>query len=76
GLVLLLMPRFSPRAPRWAEAIVPPRYRRRSRVVEPEPEHGAAAEEDRVPVPAGLHGSTAIGHRSRFSDRRKAGTPS
>ncbi|MFH8254854.1 MraY family glycosyltransferase [Streptomyces roseolus] len=76
GLVLLLMPRFSPRAPRWAEAIVPPRYRRRSRVVEPEPEHGAAEEEDRVPVPAGLHGSTAIGHRSRFSDRRKAGTPS
>ncbi|NML54269.1 undecaprenyl/decaprenyl-phosphate alpha-N-acetylglucosaminyl 1-phosphate transferase [Streptomyces sp. R302] len=76
GLVLLLMPRFSPRAPRWAETIVPPRYRRRRRVVEPEPEHGATAEEDRVPVPAGLHGSTAIGHRSRFSDRRKAGTPS
>ncbi|MET8953854.1 MraY family glycosyltransferase [Streptomyces sp. NPDC004533] len=28
GLVLLLLPRFTPRAPRWAEAFVPPRYRR------------------------------------------------
>ncbi|MEU2659248.1 MraY family glycosyltransferase [Streptomyces sp. NPDC007325] len=75
GLVLLLLPRFSPRAPRWAEAVVPPRYRRREPLPEPEPEHAAAEEEEeRVPVPAGLHGSTAIGHRSRFSDRRKAGT--
>ncbi|MEU4149639.1 MraY family glycosyltransferase [Streptomyces sp. NPDC026659] len=29
GLVLLLLPRFTPRAPRWAEGFVPPRYRRR-----------------------------------------------
>lgn len=29
GLVLLLLPRFTPRAPRWAEHLVPPRYRRR-----------------------------------------------
>jgi UDP-GlcNAc:undecaprenyl-phosphate/decaprenyl-phosphate GlcNAc-1-phosphate transferase len=29
GLVLLLLPRFHPRAPRWAERVVPPRYRRR-----------------------------------------------
>ncbi len=29
GLVLLLLPRFTPRAPRWAEQFVPPRYRRR-----------------------------------------------
>ncbi|WP_151771227.1 MraY family glycosyltransferase [Streptomyces abyssomicinicus] len=28
GLVLLLMPRFTPRAPRWAERMLPPRYRR------------------------------------------------
>ncbi|MGF0170163.1 MraY family glycosyltransferase [Streptomyces sp. Marseille-Q5077] len=28
GLALLLLPRFTPRAPRWAEAFVPPRYRR------------------------------------------------
>jgi UDP-GlcNAc:undecaprenyl-phosphate GlcNAc-1-phosphate transferase len=26
---LVLLPRFTPRAPRWAEAFVPPRYRRR-----------------------------------------------
>lgn len=31
GLVLLLLPRFRPRAPRWAESFVPPRYRRRRR---------------------------------------------
>lgn len=31
GLILLLMPRFTPRAPRWAESFVPPRYRRRRR---------------------------------------------
>lgn len=35
GLVLLLLPRFTPRAPRWAEAFVPPRYRRRKAVTEP-----------------------------------------
>ncbi|WP_060906353.1 MraY family glycosyltransferase, partial [Streptomyces scabiei] len=29
GLFLLLLPRFTPRAPRWAQRIVPPRYRRR-----------------------------------------------
>ncbi|MEV2197243.1 MraY family glycosyltransferase [Streptomyces phaeochromogenes] len=29
GLVLLLLPRFTPRTPRWAEHFVPPRYRRR-----------------------------------------------
>ncbi|NUT27098.1 MAG: undecaprenyl/decaprenyl-phosphate alpha-N-acetylglucosaminyl 1-phosphate transferase [Streptomyces sp.] len=28
GLLLLLLPRFTPRAPRWAEAFIPPRYRR------------------------------------------------
>ncbi|TBO54513.1 undecaprenyl/decaprenyl-phosphate alpha-N-acetylglucosaminyl 1-phosphate transferase, partial [Streptomyces kasugaensis] len=29
GLVLLLLPRFTPRAPVWAQRLVPPRYRRR-----------------------------------------------
>ncbi|MDI3386008.1 MraY family glycosyltransferase [Streptomyces sp. B-S-A8] len=28
GLVLLLLPRFTPRTPRWMDAFVPPRYRR------------------------------------------------
>ncbi|WP_443059539.1 MraY family glycosyltransferase [Streptomyces sp. NBC_00443] len=35
GLGLLLLPRFTPRAPRWAEAFVPPRYRRSGPVAEP-----------------------------------------
>ncbi|WP_431042169.1 MraY family glycosyltransferase [Streptomyces sp. P1-3] len=63
GLVLLLLPRFTPRAPRWAEAFVPPRYRRSARAAK------AAAES--APVPAGLHGSTAIGDRSRFTQPTK-----
>ncbi|MEW1921978.1 MraY family glycosyltransferase, partial [Streptomyces sp. NPDC088360] len=29
GLVLLMLPRFTPHIPRWAESFVPPRYRRR-----------------------------------------------
>ncbi|MGW2507824.1 MraY family glycosyltransferase [Streptomyces scopuliridis] len=85
GLVLLLLPRFTPRAPLWAQAFVPPRYRRRGRAAEPDGSHeeivpepvpeplgsqGMAAE--RTPVPAGVNGATALGARSRFSDRRKA----
>ncbi|MFE6973763.1 MraY family glycosyltransferase [Streptomyces sp. NPDC057682] len=42
GLILLLMPRFTPRAPRWAERFVPPRYRRRKRGGVQDP--GASAE--------------------------------
>ncbi|GAA0462753.1 MraY family glycosyltransferase [Streptomyces sp. NPDC046215] len=82
GLVLLLLPRFKPRAPRWAEAFVPPRYRRKGvPAVAPGAAdaaglHGATAvsgtaEEEREVVPAGLHGATAIGDRSRFSHSRK-----
>ncbi|MGW5119005.1 MraY family glycosyltransferase [Streptomyces noursei] len=85
GLVLLLLPRFTPRAPLWAQRLVPPRYRRVVR--EPlsataaageEPADGAvdeaAGEERRTPIPAGIHGATAIGDRSRFVDRRRAGS--
>ncbi|MEU3663103.1 MraY family glycosyltransferase [Streptomyces sp. NPDC032940] len=66
GLVLLLLPRFTPRAPRWAERFVPPRYRRRRKAAAESP---AAAEEaeDRVPVAAGVsgvNGATAVGPRS------------
>ncbi|MET9966738.1 MraY family glycosyltransferase [Streptomyces sp. NPDC006356] len=88
GLALLLLPRFTPRTPRWAEAFVPPRYRRRGAVAEPAattPQTAAEApadellpeEEPRTPVAAGVagvNGATAIGARSRFLDRRKAGT--
>ncbi|MGX1673852.1 MraY family glycosyltransferase [Streptomyces sp. NPDC055400] len=85
GLVLLLLPRFTPRAPRWAEAFVPPRYRRRraaraaAEMPETSPSYAvqtaAAAAVDegaRPPMPAGVNGATAIGPRSRFLDRRKA----
>ncbi|MEN8650901.1 MraY family glycosyltransferase [Streptomyces sp. 21So2-11] len=94
GLVLLLLPRFTPRAPRWAEAFLPPRYRRRrtalgtvaSDASSPQSvqeageakeagetvEAGEEAEAEGpegVPVPAGVNGATAIGHRSRFPHR-------
>ncbi|EHN80025.1 MraY family glycosyltransferase [Streptomyces coelicoflavus] len=68
GLVLLLLPRFTPRAPRWAEGFVPPRYRRRrAAVMASEEETAAPADEDeeRVPVGAGVNGATAIGSRTR-----------
>lgn len=93
GLILLLMPRFTPRAPRWAERFVPPRYRRRrrreaERRVEPaqalESQQGPLDDQmghnghdpaPQAPIAAGVsgvNGATAIGHRSRFADRRKA----
>ncbi|GAA2448116.1 MraY family glycosyltransferase [Streptomyces mauvecolor] len=80
GLVLLLLPRFAPRAPQWAERFVPPRYRHARS--EPETVHSLASEGDeevrgeRTPVAAGVsgvNGATAIGPRSRFPDRRKTG---
>ncbi|ARH93208.1 MULTISPECIES: MraY family glycosyltransferase [Streptomyces] len=80
GLVLLLLPRFSPRAPRWAERMVPPRYRRVVRTVlvpsadRAEEDAAEAAEGEREPVPAGINGATAIGDRSRFVDHRRAGS--
>ncbi|PBC61313.1 undecaprenyl-phosphate alpha-N-acetylglucosaminyl 1-phosphate transferase [Streptomyces sp. Tue6028] len=90
GLVLLLLPRFTPRTPQWAERLVPPRYRRRraasSAAAEAGQEvtHGTAeaeepdeAREHRAPVVAGVsgvNGATAIGPRSRFLDGRNAGS--
>ncbi|MER6083243.1 MraY family glycosyltransferase [Streptomyces sp. NPDC001833] len=44
GLGLLLLPRFTPRAPLWAQAFVPPRYRRRG-AVQPAEEPAAATAE-------------------------------
>ncbi|MEU0173091.1 MraY family glycosyltransferase [Streptomyces massasporeus] len=87
GLLLLLLPRFTPRAPRWMERFVPPRYRRRGAVAALSPEAStpastadqpaAAGAENRTPVVSGVsgvNGATAIGPRSRLADRRKAGT--
>ncbi|UUU24931.1 MraY family glycosyltransferase [Streptomyces sp. DSM 40750] len=67
GLFLLLLPRFTPRAPRWAEAFVPPRYRRR-RVVAPE----AALDPTRDWTPS-LNGATAIGARTKDEEPSPAG---
>jgi UDP-GlcNAc:undecaprenyl-phosphate GlcNAc-1-phosphate transferase len=87
GLVLLLLPRFTPRAPRWAEHLLPPRYRRRraaaaaARDVAPVTHEAASesepdeAREHRAPVVAGVagvNGATAIGTRARLLDRREA----
>ncbi|MDT0455254.1 MraY family glycosyltransferase [Streptomyces sp. DSM 41527] len=79
GLVLLLLPRFTPRTPRWAEWMVPPRYRRVSRATAPEApaaewdeESVGGPQEEREPVPAGINGATAIGDRSRFVGHRRA----
>ncbi|MDK1474826.1 MraY family glycosyltransferase [Streptomyces sp. 549] len=63
GLVVLLLPRFTPRAPVWAQRVVPPRYRRRP----PEPSPDLAEEARR----AGLNGSTAVGDRPSLDDRKK-----
>src|SRR5690606_22033741 len=86
GLILLLLPRFTPRTPRWMEAFVPPRYRRRraaSAAGAPAAATGALRTEEagdggRAPVAAGVagvNGATAVGHRARLGERRSpAGT--
>jgi len=79
GLVLLLLPRFTPRAPRWAEGLVPPRYRRRATLGSMPAAASEAGEEPapeacRTPAVAGVpgvNGATAIGARAHL-DRRKA----
>ncbi|MFD6495909.1 MraY family glycosyltransferase [Streptomyces sp. NPDC060188] len=88
GLVLLLLPRFTPRAPRWAEHLLPPRYRRRRAAAAAAVAGGVPvthetavtegpdeAREHRAGVVAGVsgvNGATAIGTRSRLLDRREA----
>jgi UDP-GlcNAc:undecaprenyl-phosphate GlcNAc-1-phosphate transferase len=48
GLAVLLMPRFTPRVPGWAQRLVPPRYRRRRRAAG---EAAPAPEDTAGPVP-------------------------
>ncbi|GAA1417287.1 MraY family glycosyltransferase [Streptomyces thermospinosisporus] len=86
GLVLLLLPRFTPRIPRWMEAFVPPRYRRARRsaarasrqapaAAEAGPADAAEQPGTRTPVAAGVsgvNGATAVGPRARLADRRRA----
>lgn len=73
GLVVLLLPRFRPRAPRWAESFVPPRYRRSRRAAKARAQE--AAEIVQAGGAPGLHGATAIGDRPALSDRRPEGRP-
>nr|WP_202477990.1 MraY family glycosyltransferase [Streptomyces sp. SID5470] len=71
GLVLLLLPRFTPRAPMWAQHIVPPRYRRRRRAVVEE----SVEVEQRTAVAvgvAGVNGATALSARTPVPERHKA----
>ncbi|MGW7271511.1 MraY family glycosyltransferase [Streptomyces sp. NPDC054864] len=77
GLVLLMLPRFSPHIPGWAESFVPPRYRRRRRAAADASVAGATDEADvaagdRPPVESDVNGATAVGTRSRIEDRHKA----
>ncbi|WEV25312.1 MraY family glycosyltransferase [Streptomyces sp. 71268] len=82
GLVLLLLPRFTPHAPRWAESLFPPRYRRGRRrgahaatdAPGSDPEAVPDGGDEREPVPSGFHGATAVGDRSRLPQRRKIST--
>ncbi|GAA3854564.1 MraY family glycosyltransferase [Streptomyces sedi] len=89
GLVALLLPRFTPRAPAWAERIVPPRYRYRARreaasggAVPAKPDAAGEAGEPAAEGAAGPrassgpHGATAVGGRQRFAPRRKIDTHS
>ncbi|MEW2221204.1 MraY family glycosyltransferase [Streptomyces sp. NPDC006990] len=86
GLVVLLMPRYTPRVPGWAQQVLPPRYRRGGREAAdaeaaPEPaaeaagEQAAPREAEREPAMAGLHGATAIGERRQFTREKKINTP-
>ncbi|WP_335974760.1 MraY family glycosyltransferase [Streptomyces sp. CA2R106] len=70
GLVVLLLPAFRPHAPRWAESVVPPRYRRRRRRLAAAA--AAAEREMNGPDRPALHGSTAVGDRPRMPERSTA----
>ncbi len=70
GLVVLLLPRFKPRAPRWAESFVPPRYRRRAPVAGTLSCEAGEAGDDQTAAMLGLHGATAIGERAKLPERR------
>jgi UDP-GlcNAc:undecaprenyl-phosphate GlcNAc-1-phosphate transferase len=73
GLLLLLMPRFTPKLPRWTESFVPPRYRRGRRTAVSAAAAPRPGEEPCAPAPAGLHGATALGAR-RLPERRRVGS--
>ncbi|MFD1830141.1 MraY family glycosyltransferase [Streptomyces desertarenae] len=76
GLVILLMPRFTPRVPRWAQRLVPPRYRIRRTAAGQDPEGAAEPGEDGAADGAGQRargaagepaGATALSERERLA---------
>ncbi|GHF12153.1 undecaprenyl-phosphate alpha-N-acetylglucosaminyl 1-phosphate transferase [Streptomyces griseoluteus] len=84
GLVMLLLPRFTPHAPRWAQHFVPPRYRRYPEPSEEGEEAGTESGEastaaltdattasTAVAAVPGVNGATAIGARTRSAKSRK-----
>ncbi|MDX2852119.1 MraY family glycosyltransferase [Actinacidiphila glaucinigra] len=73
GLLALLMPRFRPRAPRWAEAFVPPRYRR-TRAEAAREAHDAAAATIAAGEAPGVNGATALSARSLVDAGRGSGS--
>ncbi|BBB00215.1 putative transferase [Actinacidiphila reveromycinica] len=74
GLVVLLLPAFRPHAPRWAESVVPPRYRRRRRRLAAAA--AAAEREMNGPDRPALNGATAVGDRPRLPERSGSTKPS
>ncbi|MCC9739382.1 MraY family glycosyltransferase [Streptomyces sp. MNU89] len=87
GLFILLLPRFTPRVPRWAQAVVPPRYRREGRPAESAEEADEAGQSSASPAAgetgaersgtvAQANGATAVGARGghRVPQRSKAGS--
>ncbi|CAL9583991.1 Undecaprenyl-phosphate alpha-N-acetylglucosaminyl 1-phosphate transferase [Streptomyces sp. enrichment culture] len=66
GLVLLLLPRFTPRTPHWAEGFVPPRYRRRRAT--------ATAPDASAPAGPGSAEAAAVADGHESADGRKETT--
>lgn len=67
GLVVLLLPRFHPRAPRWAQKVLPPRYRLR---LDPSP--ATAAEEEASAAEDAVAGGTSAERGAEASESRGA----
>ncbi|MEU2021076.1 MraY family glycosyltransferase [Streptomyces sp. NPDC016469] len=73
GLILLLLPAFTPRAPRWAERFVPPRYRRRRRRPEgPGAASEEAAEGQQGPVDGQMEAGATDGSGDASEEREAA----
>ncbi|MGY1438026.1 MraY family glycosyltransferase [Streptomyces reniochalinae] len=88
GLIVLLLPRYTPRVPAWSQRMLPPRYRRSTQAQgaagvdptppgpgeDPEPAGEDAEEGERAPALAGLEGATALGERRQFTRPKKINT--